>query len=136
MTIQCDVRWNRHIFQCRSFLRLGKIFWSSYYLHHLYRNTWGLRLLDRVQERAKLFGYNGRVTNSIDSMERRCNVGCVQRCHLPSFPFSPLNFFSNNISFFDKIQLKIFSNKYNNNNTKYLHTYIIDHYNPSVRITA
>ena len=33
--IQCEVFWNRHIFQCLSFLSGGKIFWSFYYLHQL-----------------------------------------------------------------------------------------------------
>ena len=44
MKIQCDIRRNRHIFQWISFLRLGKIFWSSCYLHHIHLKENGMRL--------------------------------------------------------------------------------------------
>ena len=38
-----------------------------------------LRLLYRVQERAKLFGYDGRVPHSIDSLEYHCNMAYVSQ---------------------------------------------------------
>ena len=89
MKIQCDGRWNRRIFQCLSFLTFCKNFRFSYYLHHLHPKENEiqfscmkqcqsiLRLLDRIQKRAKLLVNDGRLSNSIDLLEHRCNVACV-----------------------------------------------------------
>ena len=87
MTIQCDVHWNRHIFQCLSFLRRGMILWCSYYLHHLQPKEndiqlscvgWCLNVYFETTRppagEGELLVNDGRVSNSINSVEYHCNV--------------------------------------------------------------
>ncbi|XP_065363465.1 uncharacterized protein LOC135956806 [Calliphora vicina] len=81
-------------FKCFGFLRRCKKYFTSSDLLTIYTtyiqpeieyntHVWAgasksiLELLDRVQERAKVLIGDSRVSNSIDSLERRRNVGCV-----------------------------------------------------------
>ena len=70
MKVQCDVCWNRHIFQWLCSLKRSKIFRSTS-LHHLHLKENGIELsfVGRC--------LNGRVFNSIDLLEHRCNLACV-----------------------------------------------------------
>ena len=71
MKIQCDVVGIDP--QCHSFLRRGKIFWSSYYLHHIHLKENAIELW--------CVGYLKVYfdTGSIYSLEHHCNVACVSQ---------------------------------------------------------
>lgn len=101
LKIQCDIRWNKHIFnvskeafKCLGFLKRCKRFFTPPDLLNIYTtyirpkmefnsHIWSgapastLELLDRVQKRAlKLIG-DSSVSSTVVSLEHRRNVGCV-----------------------------------------------------------
>ena len=101
MRISCDAPWNDHIFRVskEAFKCLGFLKWCRKYFtpsellticrtfirprmkynSHVWTGTSNsiLKLLDRVQELVKMLINDNRVSNSIDSLEHRCNVACV-----------------------------------------------------------
>ena len=101
MGISCDARWNDHIFRvakealkCRGFLKQCRKYFTPCDFLTIYRafiqlrmeyncHVWAgasksiLKLLDRVQKRAKVLVNDKRVSNSIDSLEHRRNVAFV-----------------------------------------------------------
>ena len=77
MKIQCDVCWNRHIFQCLIFLRWGKTLWSIS-LHRLRSKENGIQLSCVGRCLNVYFDVNdGRLSNSINSLEHRCNLARI-----------------------------------------------------------
>ena len=73
--IQCDVCWNRNIFQCLIFLRREKLFWSTS-LHHLHPKDNGIQLEFVGRCLNVYFDVNsGKI--SIHSLKHRCNLACV-----------------------------------------------------------
>ena len=77
MKIQYDVCWNRHVFQCLCFLRQDKVFWSSS-SQDLHPKEKSIRLSCVSRCVNVYFDVNdGRVSNSIYSLEQLCNLACV-----------------------------------------------------------
>ena len=101
MKIHCKVRWSEHVFQvskeafkCLGFLNRCRNYFTPFDLLTIYTtyirpkmeynsHIWAgapksiLELLDRVQRRALALINDNSVSNSIDSLEHRRNVGCV-----------------------------------------------------------
>lgn len=101
ISVQRDLRWNNHVFdvakeagKCLGFLKRCKKYFTPADLRTIYTtyirpkmeynsHLWAgapqtlLELLDRIQKRAIMLIDDGRVSNSIDSLKHRRDVGCV-----------------------------------------------------------